>query len=286
MSDSTVCATQRHAIVECVTGTLAADDRSRIAAHMKSCATCQREAAFWRATQAALDDQDATLPPGVAAEAAWQALRARVVAPVASGQRRMPWQGMLPHLVAALLLLALLGAGVYAAMRGQPKPGQTRIDQIKLTYASTGQLTVPAPFTTPEGLSIQLLAIERQPARWRFAFAVTNQADHTLDLLRSGADHRFVLVGAKPAGTPADQGEVILVSPAANERATHPALPPTVPPHATAQGWLTADIAALGYPPQVLLYRYATVHTTRCGSSLAWWTCQPADLYSAIEWEL
>ncbi|HEY7984391.1 MAG TPA: hypothetical protein VID73_09495 [Ktedonobacterales bacterium] len=304
--------------VEYVAGTPAAGEGARSAAHLATCATCQREAAFWGAPRAALDDRDGALLPDADAEAGWQALRARLgtagapgavtvarrareagmtpTMPATAGERarlrttsggRPPtWPSRLPRVVAAALLLALLGAGVYAATRGQSQPGQARIDQIKLSYASTGQLAVPEPFTTPDGLSIQLVAIERQPSRWLFAFVVTNQTDHAVDLLRAGADHRFMLVGAKPAGTPANEGEIMLVRPAASDLVAHPALPATVPVHALLQGWPSADTGALGYPPQLLLYRYATVHTMRCASPLARWTCQPADLYSAVEWEL
>lgn len=313
MLDSTDCAARRAAIMEYVAGRLAEGERSRIAAHLAGCATCQREATFWRATLAALEDADGA-PPDTGAAAGWQALRERLGtqralgeveiarrakesgmsptmpetagarAPAAIDARRPWWPTLLPRL-AAVLLLALLSAGVYAATRGQAQSPQAHIDQIKLTYASTGQLVVPEPLTTPDGLSIQLLAIERQPSRWLFAFAVTNQTDHVVDLLRSGADHRFVLVGAKPAGTPADQGEVSLGRPPASTLATHPALAATMPGGVTVQGWLAADTTALGYPPQLLLYRYATIHTTRCANPQAWWTCRPADLYSALEWD-
>ncbi len=318
MPDSARCRIERHAIVEYVASVLPASDRAHIELHVRECATCQRETAFWRAALSVLGDQDDALPPDTAAEASWQALRTRLGAAGASGAvvaagsakesgmiptmpemtnargqvatapggRRPARWAMLPRLMAAALLLALLGAGAYAATRGQSQPGQARIDQIKLTYASTGQLAVPEPFSTPDGLSIQLVAIERQSPQWLFAFTVTNQTDHAVDLLRTGADHRFVLVGAKPAGTPASQGEVMLAPPAEGALAAHPSLPATVAPHAMIQGWLSASTAALGYPPQLLLYRYATVHTTRCANPMAWWTCQPADLYSAIEWEL
>lgn len=181
--------------------------------------------------------------------------------------------------VSALLCLAGCGAA-------GPSSAQTDLLPAKVQYNVDGTLKPLPPMATPDGVSITLLAIERHPSKLLFHFKVESKATETLQLLTSDPGHKFVLVGAKPAGTPADVGVVDLTAPVQADRADHPALSDTIGAKAVHDGWLAADLTALGYPPQTLMYRYNTMHTTMCKDRADPSTCVPADLYQVIEWEL
>jgi hypothetical protein len=178
-------------------------------------------------------------------------------------------------------------AGGRGVLRKRNGPcGKSSHAAAKVQFNPDGTIAPLPPLATPDGVSIRLLGVERSPSQYLFHLNITSKVSQTQRVLTTGADHKFVLLGASPAGTPADQDIVDLTAPAAVDLAAHPALAATVEANAASDGWLSADLSALSYSPQILTYRYATVHTTRCTNPSDRSTCQPADLYQELEWDM
>lgn len=145
---------------------------------------------------------------------------------------------------------------------------------------------VGAQLEAPEGFSVTVDKVERDASQWLFHIHAQSSAAHSIQVIGSGADHQFVLVEAKPAGTPASEGIVVLTAPAQADLATHPAFPASLAAKASSEGWLRADLTTLKYPPQLLLYHYASVSATRCDNPSDQSTCRPVTLFSDLEWDL
>lgn len=174
---------------------------------------------------------------------------------------------------AALVLAAVIGMAVvtsyHPASYDQPQSGG-----------------IGSTLVTPDGASIKVDRIERSSSVWRFHVHVHNTGSQALTIVGTGQDHQFALIGAAPAGTPADQSMLVLTMPVGSDIATHPALPASVRGQGDVDGWLTANLAAFKYTPTELVYRYGTFHTTACKNPQDKSTCHPADLYRVIEWTL
>jgi len=189
------------------------------------------------------------------------------------------------RIVALLVSIVVLVGAASCGSEAGPATSPLQLP-LRVQFNPDGSL-VPLPaLASPEGVSIRLLGIERHPSEYLFHFNVASHAAVAQRLLTSGADYKFVLIGSKPAGTPADAGVIDLTLPNFSETATHPELPETVGANGAVDGWLRADLSALGYPPAIVDYRYATVHTTKCVRLSDPSTCQPADLYEVLEWDL
>ncbi len=145
---------------------------------------------------------------------------------------------------------------------------------------------IGAELTAPEGFSIIVDKVERGSAQWLFHIRAHSSAANAIQVIGSGADHQFVLVEAKPAGTPANEGVVQLSAPTQADLATHPAFPAMLGAGASTEGWLRADLTSLKYPPQLLLYHYASVSATVCDNPSNQNTCHPTTLFSDLEWDL
>jgi hypothetical protein len=188
--------------------------------------------------------------------------------------------------VIGMLMCSVVLVGAASCGSATGPAGNHPVLPLKVQFNPDGSIAPLAPLATPDGVSIRLLGVERGPSQYLFHFNITSKISQTQRVLATGADHKFVLAGARPAGTPADQGIIDLAAPGVADIAAHPALAATVEANVASDGWLKADLNALGYPPQLLMYRYATVHTTRFTSPSDRSTCQPADLYQVLEWDM
>jgi hypothetical protein len=189
----------------------------------------------------------------------------------------------------AVLVLALAVGTAYAATQ-QPSrtvPMSSSLPTPIVIHSTATPPGVGATQTTAEGLAITLVQIVKNGPRWLFQFQIRNTASTTLTIRGTGQEHQFVVSGNTGAAPPNNVGVAQLSSPSASEvAANHPDLASTLQTGGTAQGWLAVDTTNLGFTPIQLLYRDKAVQTTGCTNPEDPSTCQPATLYTGVDWFL
>ena len=186
------------------------------------------------------------------------------------------------------LILTLAGDAAFAAAR-QPSatvPAPAGSTPIVLQGAPPAN-GIGATKTTNEGLAITLVQIVKNGPRWLFHFQIKNTASTTLTVQGTGPEHQFVVAGDTGAAPPNNIGEAQLASPSASEiAANHIDLANTLQAGVMTQGWLAVDTAHLGFTPIQLLYRDTAVQTIGCANPEDQSTCEPATLYTGVDWFL
>ena len=125
----------------------------------------------------------------------------------------------------------------------------------------------------PTGLILQLLAVQQKGQQWLFHFRAQNNTQKTILLIgHTGADFQFyAALGTK------------LFPTAAADQQTYPALPSSLGAHISADGWVLSSPTT---QPSQILYRYATVQTTKTCNPPSTQTYCPATLFKSVIWNL
>lgn len=181
-------------------------------------------------------------------------------------------------LLGSAVVLALLAFGViwYVTTQG----GRASSPTQTLPWTATTQ-------QTPDGLRITWDRTIKQGTRWLFHFLLDNTSSQELTVISKSKVHQFILTGNNQIPPPNNVGEQPLSTPSASEvQAGYGGVPSTIKPGGIAKGWLAIETAQLSFTPQQLLYRYQVFHTIGCTDPDTPTTCQPADLYGALIWDL
>ncbi|HEY7357215.1 MAG TPA: hypothetical protein VH590_12135, partial [Ktedonobacterales bacterium] len=129
--------------------------------------------------------------------------------------------------------------------------------------------------------------IVKHGPRWLFHFQIRDTASTTLIIRGTGQEHQFVVAGDTQAAPPNNVGVDQLRSPSASEiAANYIDLTRTLQAGVMTQGWLAVDTANLDFTPIQLLYRDTAVQTVGCADPSDQSTCQPATLYTGVDWFL
>lgn len=136
--------------------------------------------------------------------------------------------------------------------------------------------------TTPEGVQVTLLAVEKHGTQWLFHLRVQNTQGLLVSIWNADTEHGFALYNKAM-----DTFVTAAIVPTQAYLATHPVLAKTLDGQASADGWIAFSILSPASYEPTLFYRFHTVHTLRCGSGATpepVSKCQPAVLYSTVHW--
>lgn len=148
---------------------------------------------------------------------------------------------------------------------------------------------ITATLTSPDNVTIHIVAIQREPNEWLFHIQMRNNTGQKVAFLSSSSAHYFMVAGTSKPGVPAsaDQYFLKLTPPGPADTASHAALPALLAPHAQGDGWLVADLTNYAYgQPIALFYVYGTVPDTACASPTDPSSCHPDTGYRTLLWRL
>ncbi len=130
--------------------------------------------------------------------------------------------------------------------------------------------------TTPYGVEVTLVGIERHSTQLLFHLHAYNGSQSAVQLAVNKGDYQFYYIkNGRFTPTPALAG---------SDLATHPAFPAGLSKGASVDGWVMFDTAAAGTYPHQLIYRFGSVKDTACANLQDKSTCHPDLAFKALVW--